>query len=317
VAAALRADQVNPECEDRGMTDAVRIARAMWTLFEPIHAVAYFAPEPRAAFEAAGLRGYWRGYFAGRTAPLGEVGPAPVIAMFSGFAPGMVRRALPGIWSMITPDAALEARAAGSAATLRRLAPDTAAVERAATTLDEVTAALELPGRPLAAANADLLQRGDPHERLWQAATTLREHRGDGHVAALVGAGLAGLPALVLRAALDIGRDLLQPARGWSDDEWDAGSAELTERGLLDAGELTSAARRLLADVEDATDRAAASAWASLPESEITLVAKALSPIARACVNELPDRTPIGDLTTWDVDDDPEATRIASGPSRQ
>ena len=48
------------------------------------------------------------------------------------------------------------------------------------------------------------------------ATTTLREHRGDGHVAALVAAGLAGLPMLVLRAALDIGRDQLQPTRGWT-----------------------------------------------------------------------------------------------------
>ena len=43
----------------------------MWTLFEPVHAVTYFAPEARSAFEAAGLRGFWRGYFAGRAAPLG------------------------------------------------------------------------------------------------------------------------------------------------------------------------------------------------------------------------------------------------------
>ena len=34
----------------------------MWTLFEPVHAVTYFAPEPRSAFGAAGLRGFWRGY---------------------------------------------------------------------------------------------------------------------------------------------------------------------------------------------------------------------------------------------------------------
>ena len=33
-------------------------ARVMWTLFEPLHAVTYFAPEGRAAFEAAGLRGF-------------------------------------------------------------------------------------------------------------------------------------------------------------------------------------------------------------------------------------------------------------------
>ena len=52
------------------------LARAMWTLYEPIHAITYFAAGARAEFEAAGLRGFWRGYFAGRAAPLGLVGGA-------------------------------------------------------------------------------------------------------------------------------------------------------------------------------------------------------------------------------------------------
>ena len=47
------------------------MARSMWTLFEPIHAVTYFTAEARSAYEKAGLRGFWRGYFAGRAAPLG------------------------------------------------------------------------------------------------------------------------------------------------------------------------------------------------------------------------------------------------------
>src|SRR2546423_1518951 len=51
------------------------LARAMWTLYEPIHAITYFAAEARAEFEQAGLRGFWRGYFAGRAAPLGALVP--------------------------------------------------------------------------------------------------------------------------------------------------------------------------------------------------------------------------------------------------
>ncbi len=86
------------------MTDAqgsreTHIARQMWTRYEPIHAVTYFTPEARAAFEAAGLRGYWRGYFAGRSAPLGAVGPSTVVATYFGFAPAMVARAIPDVWS--------------------------------------------------------------------------------------------------------------------------------------------------------------------------------------------------------------------------
>jgi hypothetical protein len=55
---------------------APQLARRMWSLFEPVHAVTYFSPEASAAYAEAGLRGFSRGYFAGRAAPLGEA-PGP------------------------------------------------------------------------------------------------------------------------------------------------------------------------------------------------------------------------------------------------
>jgi hypothetical protein len=64
------------------VADTMSAARAMWTMFEPVHDVTYFAPEALRAFTDAGLRGYWRGYFAGRAAPLGgtrEAGPIVVL----------------------------------------------------------------------------------------------------------------------------------------------------------------------------------------------------------------------------------------------
>jgi hypothetical protein len=45
--------------------------------------------------------------------------------------------------------------------------------------------------------------------RLWQACTTLREHRGDGHVAACVAAGLSGLDAHVVQVAALISPEML------------------------------------------------------------------------------------------------------------
>ncbi len=98
-----------------------RTARLMWTHYEPLHAVTYFHPRARAAYEAAGLRGYWRGYFAGRAAPLGPTGPAPVIAAFYNFAPQMVSRALPAVWELATPDQALRARLTGAVQALAEL----------------------------------------------------------------------------------------------------------------------------------------------------------------------------------------------------
>src|SRR5215469_8408109 len=115
------------------MNDTAGAARRMWTLFEPVHVVTYFTPEARAGFEAAGLRGFWRGYFAGRAAPLGRAGPAVVTASFFNFAPAFVARAIPGVWELITPEEALRARLAGAVDALRgRLAGRESEAEAAA-----------------------------------------------------------------------------------------------------------------------------------------------------------------------------------------
>ena len=271
-------------------------ARAMWELFEPIHAVTYFAPEAAAAFREAGLRGFWRGYFAGRAAPLGAVGPEPVVAAFFAFAPPMVARALPGVWEVVTPGTALAVRGAGAAAALRRLlAGREAEAERVADLLTPLATGLDCAGRVLAAANTAVPVPDDPFERLWHATTLLREHRGDGHVAALLAAGLDGCEALVLRAATGLPRAELQPYRGWTDGQWEAARHRLEERGLLGAdGAATDAGRRVLREAEEATDRAAERPWRDLAPDAAAGLSALLSPLARACAAQLRFPNPIG-----------------------
>jgi hypothetical protein len=275
------------------------IARRMWTLFEPVHAVTYFAPEARAAFEAAGLRGFWRGYFAGRAAPLGPVGPGPVCAVFFGFAPAMVRRALPDVWNRAAPAAALAARLDGARAALAAVLPDppdghlaeaAALLRRAA----EAAGTDGFAGRALAAANADLPWPDDPLGTLWQAATVLREHRGDGHVAALLVAGLDGAESLVWRASLDSSRDLLQPARGWTDQQWEAAAARLSARGWLADGVATDAAHATHDAVERDTDALASEPWRALGPAATAQLAEFLVPVAEAARRLLPYPSPIG-----------------------
>ena len=283
------------------MTDAAQTARSMWTLFEPIHAVIYFTQESRSAFEQAGLRGFWRGYFAGRAAPLGPVGAAVVTASFFGFAPGMVARAIPGVWELVSPADALRTRLAGATDALGRLLPETDVapqVDRAAELLWGATGELNCAGRVLAAANAALPVPDDGFSalaRLWQAATLLREHRGDGHFAALVAAGLDGCESIVLRCGIDLRREDLQPIRGWTDEEWDDARSRLADRGWVGAdGTLTAAGREAHAAVEDATDRAAARPWARLRPEASAELAEVLTPIARACASVLPYPSPVG-----------------------
>lgn len=279
------------------MTQVVHPARALWWLFEPVHALTYFSPEARAAYEAAGLRGYWRGYFGGRSAPLGAVDAAPVVAAFFNFAPQMVERALPELWGRATPAQALDARVAGATAALERVLTDVKPdlVDRSVELLERAVDGLDCCGRVLAAANADLPRPDGRLARLWQATTVLREHRGDGHVAALVAEGLDGCEALVVRCALDTRRETLQPHRGWTDAEWAAATERLIDRQwLAPNGALTADGRRRHLALEAATDLAASRVWTHFHRSELDELVDALRPISAACRADLPPSTPIG-----------------------
>lgn len=298
---------------------AAPAARRMWTLFEAVHVMTYFGPQARAAFEAAGLRGFWRGYFAGRAAPLGAAGAPVVIATFFSFQPEFARRAVPAVWDLITPAGALAAREAGAVAALRArlgLADGQApggALGRAADLLLAATEDLDTAGRPLGGPNAALPPPAEPLARLWHAATVLREHRGDGHVGALVAADIGGCEALVLRSAVDaadaadaadgtdaaegagVGREGMQAVRGWTDEEWDAAAARLSRRGWLDGGGAATAAGRAAHQaVEAATDAAAARPWARLGPDRTAELAGLLAPVARACAAALPYPNPVG-----------------------
>jgi hypothetical protein len=274
------------------------IQRRLWSLFEPVHAVTYFTPQAGAAFEAAGLRGFWRRYFAGRAAPLGAVGAGPVTAAFFGFAPAMVGRALPEIWGRISPAEALAARAAGARAALAELLPgeDDPAVAEAAELLSAAARAVDLPGRVLAGANADLPWPEGPLARLWHAATILREHRGDGHVAALLTAGVDGCESLVWRSAIDGGRlrEVTQPARGWTDEEWSAAEGRLRVRGWITVdGSATPAATTAYQQVEALTDRLAAGPWQALGEPATERCAGLLDGLVERIWPVLPGDNPI------------------------
>src|SRR6202035_5682193 len=140
--------------------------------------------------------------------------------------------------------------------------------------------ALDFAGRVLSAANSELPVSVDPLTRLWQATTLLREHRGDGHFAALAAAGIDGCEAVVLRCAKDISRDLMQPVRGWTGED----------------ATLTAAGRVVHDAVEAATDRAAERPWNRMGAAGLAEVADVLLPLAQACAAALPEVIPVGRL---------------------
>jgi hypothetical protein len=276
-------------------------ARRLWQLLEPYHGLTYFAPEAQQAFEDIGLRGFWRGYFASRAAPLGPVDASPVTAIFFGFHSAFVARALPSVWSMASPDAALDARLAGIDHAVHRIFGGDLESTRFADAAELASHAVEgcsAAGRPLFAANADLPWPHDPHLALWHAATLLREHRGDGHVAALCNAGLDPCEAHVTQvAASDASLDTIKPYRGWSDDDWAAATERLRNRGLLDAGgRLSAEGRAARQDIEDTTDRLAVEPIEHLGTEGTELLLELVAPITARLTETgaIPYPNPVG-----------------------
>ncbi len=265
------------------------MARRLWALGEPYHALTYFAAESRDAAEQAGLRGFWRGYFALRAAPLSPVGPAVVTAVFYNFAPHFVGRAVPDVWAVAPPERALAARLAGVDAAVRRNLGEewisSAEAKEAAGLAGVAAAAVRPSGRPLAAANAALPVPDAPHLALWQALSTLREHRGEGHNAALLQREVSGLQAHVLAAAAGRStREWLMRARGWDDAAWDGAAAELTDRGWLEDGDLSAEGLAMTAAVEADTDRLALAPWRALGDARCDRLGELLAPVRRAVV---------------------------------
>src|SRR6188472_3643331 len=171
-------------------------ARRMFELVEPIGVIPYSADEPNEAMFALGFTNYWDTYFAGRAAPLGLVPAEVVDALFYNFAPGEVARHIPKVWRTTTPEAAIAARRQGCVAALRRILGDrvdTPALARATELLTRAATSAPSQGRPMYAALLALPVPDETVARLFHAASLLREHRGDGHIAALMVDGIGGL----------------------------------------------------------------------------------------------------------------------------
>lgn len=291
-------------CRPKNGEDTVGdgMSRAMWERYEPVHDLVYFTPEARRAADGLGMRGFWMGYFALRAAPLGAVPASVVTASFYVFHPDRVARALPDAWGYAGPADALAARQQAMDAAMTRLfGADVVGSPEMAEAADlawEAATAADTAGRVLAAANQGLDRPGPSHVRLWQALTTLREHRGDGHFAVLVGQGLGPVEAMVLKAAAREGdREMLRDTRKWEVSAWQAAESALRERGWLGQdGTLTPAGAAGRVAVEAQTDAASERPWAALGADRTARLAALLEPLARTVwdLGVLPSGNPVG-----------------------
>jgi len=218
----------------------------------------------------------------------------------------MVARAIPACWETVAPETLCRVRAIAAAEALGEVSRTEArsALLASLPLLRRAAAACDREGRIMAGANRSLWPRiatalgtGGLGE-VWQACTTLREHRGDGHVAALVVHGVNGVEAHVLAAGTKaIPVDLLRDNRGWSEAEWENAAATLTRRGLLHAdGRVTDAGRTLHGQIEELTDELAEPAYAGLSDQALEDLHGALAACAAdvAASGVVPFPNPMG-----------------------
>lgn len=244
--------------------DARELARRLWQSLEVLHTPVYFSSDVADAGRAIGLSGRMTSYTAMRTAPLGVLPAEVVTAVLYGFSPRLVADGVQAAWEVTTPEAALEMTQTAATDLLTDLFDGLGTeVVRAAELAREAALFHPILGRPLGAAWASVGWGDDPCLVLWQAATRIRESRGDGHLAQLVAADLDGVGShLTLAGDSRKLRERYSGMRGWTDPEWDAGVARLRDRGILDEdGGLTDAGTALREHIEQATDDVSAAPW--------------------------------------------------------
>ena len=260
--------------------------RRMFELVEPIATIT-FSEVPNEAFLALGMRNYWDGYFAGRAAPLGLAPPEVVHAVFYNFADGEVARHIPWVWGKTTPVEAIAVRERSSATALRQKIGELADSPALVQVADLATrAALSAPteGRALYAGLRALEVPQEPVARLWHAATLLREHRGDGHNAALLTHGVGGIEAHVLLAlSLGMRPEEFGRIHHLPKPQLAAVVDGLRSRGLVNpTGGYTNAGRETRERIEALTDKLAAPPYDVLSAAELDELIAGLEPIAAA-----------------------------------
>jgi hypothetical protein len=228
-------------------------ARRLRDALEPIATQGWWSRPAGERVAALGL-GFFDGYVWGRAAALGAPGAPLVVATFGVFDPTMLGAVYEQAITVASRDDVLAARADGAAEAVASVVSGDAAAA-VADPLLAALAVLDGMGRPLFSALRGLPLPGSPHGRLWRAAELVREHRGDGHLAAVVAAGVDRLSINVITELwVGYGVGEYSFTRGLDAEKLAATVASLEARGLVADGALTPAGRTLRDGLEDATD---------------------------------------------------------------
>jgi hypothetical protein len=193
-------------------------------------------------------------YVGGRAAYLGDAAEAVVAATFAWFEPSLVAGLYRLAGQTASRDQLTAARAEAIGVSLRTVLgdEDPSAVADA---LADAAEGADGMGRPLFSGVRAAGRPIDPAERLWWAATLVREHRGDSHVAAAAAAGIGPVEMnLLTEQWLGMPFTSYAATRGWSPEALQAGTARLEERGWLEGGQITASGAEARHRIEESTD---------------------------------------------------------------
>ncbi len=228
-------------------------ARRLRDALEPIATHGWWSRQPMERLAALGL-GFFDAYVWGRAAALGTPTASVVVSTFGVFEPTFIGGVYLHAISQASRDDVLAARAGGASDSLTELVSADEAAAVAEPLLDAI-AHLDGMGRPLFNGLRELPLPATAQGRLWRAAELVREHRGDGHLAVCVAAGLDALEANVF-TELWLGYSLgeYSGTRGFGPDQMARAVASLERRGWVRDGSLTDSGRLARIALEDATD---------------------------------------------------------------
>lgn len=243
-------------------------ARRLRDAFEPVAMHAVWSRGTYDALSSLGLN-FLTGYVWGRASGMGEPAAAVVVSAFACFEPGLVTSLYEEARGKVSRADLVTARDESTSRSLARVLGDAgvadADVTRVVGVLRRAIDAADGTGRPLFSGLASQPWPAGPAGQLWRACDILREHRGDGHVAACVAAGVDAV-AMNILTELYLGMPLFaySASRAWPEDVLSATVERLRGDGLVDGDALSAQGRRLRDDIEAHTDAAQASVVAAI-----------------------------------------------------
>ena len=269
-----------------GADGAFRATRILAGAVEAFAGQVYFAPEAHAGYQTLGFSGSpgqaggvampdMHAYFCSRGAILGQVPGEVVASAFAVFNPAIVVPAVDYGWTLTSAAEIIAARDEAAVGQLRRILGDNPdGAEELARLLGPVSGSLPVAGRPLYAGLMGADVPDDALSAAWRFADRLREFRGDAHTAAWTSAGYSAIEiGLTTELYWGLRPKTYVRTRGWSDEQLDAGIADLHSRGLVDGDGLTELGKQEREAIEIRTDEQCAPVLRALGDDFETVVA--------------------------------------------